>query len=106
MQVWRVAAWAALFGSVISGAVYAQHGAPDGDWPHYGGDHGSTKYSPLEQIDAENFGRLENLWVWESADKDLGDKTRFRPFHFRPTPIEVGGRLYVSTGMSQIAAID
>lgn len=46
----------------------AQRGAPAGEWPSYGGDVGSTKYSPLDQIDAANFGELEMAWRWRSAD--------------------------------------
>ena len=49
--------------------VSAQHGAPaSGEWPTYGGDLGGTKYSPLEQIDRDNFDRLEIVWRWRSAD--------------------------------------
>ena len=29
----------------------AQAMAAEADWPHYGGDLGSSKYSPLDQID-------------------------------------------------------
>ena len=40
-----------------AGPAAAQHGAPaNGEWPTYGGDLGSTKYAPLDQIDGENFG--------------------------------------------------
>ena len=47
----------------------AQVGAsPDGEWPTYGGDLGNTKYSPLDQIDRDNFGDLEIAWRWRSAD--------------------------------------
>ena len=52
---WMVAlsVWAAPLAS-------AQQGAPEnGEWPTYGGDLGSSKYSPLDQIDAANFGGLE-----------------------------------------------
>ena len=35
------------------------------------GDLDSTKYSPLEQIDRENFGDLEIAWRWQSADAVL-----------------------------------
>lgn len=31
----------------------AQHGAVGGEWRHYGGDAGGTKYSPLDQINAD-----------------------------------------------------
>ena len=30
----------------------AQHGATNGEWRFYGGDAGTTKYSPLDQINA------------------------------------------------------
>ena len=37
-------------------AGYAQEGAPtNGEWPTYGGDLGGTKYSPLSQINRNNF---------------------------------------------------
>ena len=45
---------------LAAGPAAAQHGAPaNGEWPTYGGDLGSTKYSPLDQIDRDNFGDLE-----------------------------------------------
>ena len=54
----------------------AQHGAPaDGEWRSYAGDSGSTKYSPLDQITAGNFGDLEVLWHWESVDSHLVHST-------------------------------
>ena len=54
----------------------AQHGAPaDGEWRSYAGDSGSTKYSPLDQITADNFGDLEVLWHWESVDSHLVHST-------------------------------
>ena len=55
-----------------AGPAAAQHGAPaNGEWPTYGGDLGSTKYSPLDQIDRDNFGDLEIAWRWRSADAVL-----------------------------------
>ena len=33
--------------------------AQEGEWRHYGGDVGSTKYSPLDQIDRDNVADLE-----------------------------------------------
>ena len=40
----------------------AQQGATAGEWRSYGGDLGSTKYSPLAAIDATNFSKLEIAW--------------------------------------------
>ena len=57
---------------VATGPAAAQHGAPaNGEWPTYGGDLGSTKYSPLDQIDRGNFGDIEIAWRWQSADAVL-----------------------------------
>ena len=49
----------------------AQHGAANGEWRSYGGDAGSTKYSPLDQITRENFESLEIAWRWRSVDARL-----------------------------------
>ena len=71
----RFRRWSAsLAGLTILAAVGlpAQSGAPaNGEWPTYGGDLGSSKYSPLEQIDADNFASLEVAWRWRSADAVL-----------------------------------
>ena len=44
--------WIALDG----GPLVAQTGVTNGQWPHYGGDQGATRYSSLDQIDATNAG--------------------------------------------------
>src|SRR5258708_13089046 len=37
----------------------AQSGAKNGEWRSYGGDTGSTRYSPPDQINPSNFNKLE-----------------------------------------------
>src|SRR3954469_14182669 len=37
------------------------HNKP-GEWPTYGGDLASTRYSPLDQINKDNFSKLEVAW--------------------------------------------
>ena len=37
----------------------------NGEWPAYGGDAAHTRYSPLDQIDAANFGELEIAWRFQ-----------------------------------------
>ena len=67
---WSVSLLAAAL--LATAGVSAQRGAPaDGEWPTYSGDLGGTKYSPLDRIDADNFGRLEVAWRWRSADAVL-----------------------------------
>ena len=51
-------------------AAHAQRpsGATDGQWQHYGGGKGSTKYAALDQIDASNVNDLEEAWRWKADD--------------------------------------
>jgi hypothetical protein len=62
-------------GLFIAGTAQAQYGATDGEWRSYAGDTGSTKYSPLDQITASNFGDLEIRWQWKSTDSHLVHST-------------------------------
>ncbi|HVS16165.1 MAG TPA: pyrroloquinoline quinone-dependent dehydrogenase [Thermoanaerobaculia bacterium] len=131
--VFRSALVAALLGAAPA-LLLAQQGVRDGQWPSYGGDLGSTKYSALEQIDAESFSRLEIAWRWQSVDARLS-KTEAggewwaparqvfaalqeeRPDRWRAglaprlsslkaTPLMVDGVLFLSTPLYQAAALD
>ena len=90
----------------------AQYGATDGEWRSYAGDPGSTKYSPLDQIDATNFGELHVAWRWQSADGALDldslrdQRSGISIRGLQVTPLMVDGTLYLSTAMYQAAAID
>ena len=66
--------WISLVGWWPSPA-HAQYGATNGEWRSYGGDLGSTKCSPLDQIDRTNFGDLEIAWRWRSVDGALDLET-------------------------------
>ncbi len=119
-----------------AGPAAAQHGAPaNGEWPTYGGDLGSTKYSPLDQIDRDNFGDLRIAWRWQSADAVLSltmpdgsewradsrlifdelnrrDPERWRDgqpptlTNLKATPLMVGDRLFINMPTSAAAAVD
>jgi glucose dehydrogenase len=85
----------------------AKNGAGKGEWRHYGGDGGSTKYSPLDQINKENAGKLKVAWTWDSPDLPLQKENRMlSSFAHEATPLMIGGRLYTSTSLSQVTAID
>ena len=72
----RATAAVAVAAGLAVGQAAAQHGAPaDGEWRSYAGDSGSTKYSPLDQITADNFADLEARWHWRSADTHLVHST-------------------------------
>ena len=77
------------------------------EWPSYGGDKASSKYSPLAQVNAGNFHRLRIAWTWRSADQEVvRANPSLRTWVWESTPLMVGGVLYVSTSLSQVAAID
>jgi quinoprotein glucose dehydrogenase len=103
-----ITTWIFVLATVVTSIATAQQGATGGQWPTYGGDKGSTKYSPLDQITADNFGDLEIAWKWDSIDADVlaMDGVRVRPEKFESTPLMVDGVLYTSTSFSQVAAID
>ena len=77
------------------------------DWPHYGQDAGSSKYSSLAQIDRDNVQKLAVAWIWESPDNSMltGDR-RLTPLGFKSTPIMIDDVLYTSTSLGQVVAID
>ncbi len=95
---------ALLLVALATAAASAQPGARGGDWRHYSGDLASTKYSPLDQIDRTNVGRLDVAWTWRSVD-ETGD-IKARGGQFKNTPLKVGDRLYVTTSLHQAAALD
>ena len=74
------------------GGVHGQSGAKNGEWRSYGGDLGHTRYSPLDQINAANFSKLEVAWRFKTDN--LGPRPEFK---FESTPLMVNGVLY-STG--------
>src|SRR5688572_9885305 len=51
-----------LAASIVLSAVVLVSGTENGEWRHYSGDLGATKYSPLAQIDRDNVSRLKIAW--------------------------------------------
>jgi quinoprotein glucose dehydrogenase len=73
-------------------------GTTDGEWPTYGGDLASRRYSPLAQIDASNFNDLEVAWRFRT--ENLGPTPEYL---FQATPLMVKGRLYLTAGTRRAA---
>ena len=77
-------------------------GTPGGEWHTYGGDLGSTRYSPLDQINAANFNTLELAWRFKT--ESLGPRPEF---NLQTTPLMVKGVLYFTAGTRRAAvAVD
>lgn len=98
--------------AVSSTAVAATRSAPatrrsgTTDWPSYGADLASSKYSPLDQISADNFARLQVAWSWRSPDEPIAAANKLNTWAWEVTPLAIDGVLYVITSLSQVAAVD
>ena len=119
-----------------SNGLWQDYGTANGEWRSYAGDIAGTKYSPLDQVDAGNFDRLQVAWEWTSVDTacsagrpsgggewraPLGaiveslvtdtpnlyrDGQSPNPSRMQATPLMVGGVLYFNTPLSQGIAVD
>ena len=91
--------WLACAGLVaVAAAAAAANGKKSYEWAYWGGDEKSSRYSPLDQIDAENFGSLRVTWRWSAAN--------FGPepdLIYRATPLYVNGKLYTVAGNRRAA---
>lgn len=76
------------------------------EWRHYAADGASSKYTALAQINRDNVHQLREVWRWDSPDNELQTRIRQRASYFKPTPLMVNGRLYLSTGFNLVAALD
>ena len=96
--------WMAFAASQPAGA---QPTGPVGEWRAFGADSANTKYSPLDQITADNFADLEVAWRWTSLSAEVAARNEaVRPGPFKTAPLMVGGLVYASTALGQVAAID
>ena len=66
-------------------------GTANGQWRYAGGDAGSTRYSPLDQVTPANFETLKEAWRFNPQDV-VG------PMTARATPSYVGGKLLSVAG--------
>ena len=73
-----------------------------GEWPTYGADLASTRYSPLDQINAANFSKLQLAFRFKT--ENLGPRPEFQ---FQGTPLMVNGRLFTTAGTRRaVVALD
>ena len=83
-------------------SLIGQSGAAQGEWRSYGGDLGHMRYSPLDQINADNFGKLEIAWRFKTDS--LGPRPEYQ---FESTPLMVKGVVYSTAGSRRaVVALD
>ena len=134
VTVWLVAV-SATSAQAQSTGPWQRYDTENGEWRSYAGNIAGQKYSPLDQIDADNFSQLTLAWEWESVDRTLSrttpDGAEWRadldtiveslvadtpdlyrdgqspnPSRFQATPLMIGGVLYFNTPLSQGVAVD
>jgi quinoprotein glucose dehydrogenase len=109
MIVIVIALPAATFAQTLPGAQDDSSKAlAQGEWPAYAGTYAAAHYSPLAQIDRSNVRDLHVVWRWKSPDQAIkDDNPKVGPTRANEsTPLMVGGTLYTSTTLSEVAAID
>ena len=78
--------------------VRGQIPSKTGEWPTYGSTLASTRYSPLDQINAANFNKLEVAWRFKT------DGQGPRPeYNLEATPLMVNGVMYSTVGTRRSA---
>ena len=88
--------------AVMVSLAEAQQGTANGEWRHYAGDLASTRYSPLDQIDRDNFNDLE--LVWRMKTDNFGPRPEY---NFESTPLMVDGVVYTTVGTRRsVVAVD
>ena len=97
--------WLGLFLCLMHSTMVplaGQSGAKNGEWSTYGADLGSTRYSPLDQINRANFSNLEIAWRFKTDN--LGPRPEF---NLESTPLMVKGVLYAAAGTRRsVVAVD
>ena len=74
----------------------------NGEWPYYTADARGTKYSPLDQINASNFNKLEVAWRFKTDN--LGPRPEYK---LEGTPLMIKGVLYATAGTRRsVVALD
>src|SRR5271166_5922522 len=79
-----------------------QPSTKNGEWPQYTADLKGTKYSPLDQINASNFNKLEVAWRYKTDN--LGPRPEYK---LEGTPLMIRGVIYATAGTRRsVVALD
>jgi quinoprotein glucose dehydrogenase len=86
----------------IAGQYPAQPSTASGEWPMYTADLRGSKYSPLDQINAGNFSKLEIAWRFKTDNLGPRPETKLEG-----TPLMVKGTIYATGGTRRaVVALD
>ena len=101
-----------MFTSIVVGLVWLAEGlagqpaampsTKNGEWPTYTADLKGTRYSPLDQINASNFNKLQVAWRFKTDN--LGTRPEYK---LEGTPLMVKGVIYATGGSRRsVIALD
>ncbi len=82
--------------AVVSGLALIAAEMPstkNGQWIYWAGDLKGTRYSPLDQINADNFNKLEVAWRLKTDN--FGTRPEYK---LEGTPLMVNGVIYTTAG--------
>lgn len=91
--------WAEAMAQATSSEPYGQPSTARGDWPLYFPDPTGSNFSPLNQIDASNFNKLEVAWRLKT------DVFGAHPeYKLEGTPLAINGTICTTAGSRSVAA--
>ncbi|MCX8279577.1 glucose/quinate/shikimate family membrane-bound PQQ-dependent dehydrogenase [Phyllobacterium sp. 0TCS1.6C] len=89
---------------VVSDSADLGGNVPPEDWHQYGRTPYGQRYSPLNQITAENVGQLKVAWTYQTGDvklpEDVGETT------YQVTPLKIRDTLFICTPHNWAIALD
>src|SRR2546428_2668868 len=95
-------------GVLLAATITSRAQTGKGEWPAYGADKASTKYSPLDQINKDNVRNLRIVWRQPATPLEVRKQgvQAPSPVNYVTTPLMVGGLLYMATGFGTVAALN
>lgn len=86
----------------LSGQSSPMPSTKNGEWPMYTADLRGSKYSPLDQVNATNFSKLEVAWKFKTDSLGPRPETKLEG-----TPIMAKGMVYATAGTRRaVVALD
>ena len=76
------------------------------DWPNYGNDLHNTRFQNVDQINPKNAHKLRPAWVFHTRTLDSKTGALDPLAELQVSPIVVNGRMFVTSGHSDVFALD
>jgi len=79
--------------------------SPEVQWPFVGGNQSNWRYSPADDLNADNVGQLQVAWTWRPDEQPMEEHGTV-PGNFTSTPLMIDNVVYASTNYNRVAALD